>query len=609
MCKEVCRGCCIDNIIAPYEADSQVGRRNNSEFTNSALVLCRDTDLLAYGNTNVVFIDSYFGENWRHVNMNTPVTNQIKKDFPLYAYYHKYGIKIIHWWAAVRGCDISVVRSGIANAGRETFMSAISSFDEKDASLLTPRSFAKALQKYGTLACTVRDIETELKRVSDYFLKKGTYYDQAGNIYSVDGKLIQRGNTATRRHMNGESNTKTGKELTAEEKRDVTSVQPHNLQHNSATDREKINGISLPENKQSLNDCKVEELKAMIICRGGSLTGKDGKSLTRPQLILQLKAYMKMEKEKPSSVVFFDRSRCNNGIFAKLDTSERRSLPQMLNDLVNTPGYEPNIHAFFEDLLRCCTEGKFVDDFATIALEAPEITAKFIVQELCHIGDKDKQKNITSGLKKMMEMDELLYHGVATANDGKSIYIVSKQRASMNHDEKTRNKTEYGEKPKFAEYLAMCHLAVQPTTHESHGHTLGVCTRVLQSFCAQCKAGVGLCHHQGSLLQAQLLHWGEGRPTEKPSTIDYCSWVPGSKQSARTCTTKLPASEQHIMQLPGTNKEAKEKLERGIKKNIHEGISATYDVYKPCPLQLIASSPVVVNLRGYHVCWCRIQLP
>ena len=49
MCKEVCRGSFIDYIIAPNEADSQVGRCFN-EYTNSALVLCRDTDELAYGN-------------------------------------------------------------------------------------------------------------------------------------------------------------------------------------------------------------------------------------------------------------------------------------------------------------------------------------------------------------------------------------------------------------------------------------------------------------------------------------------------------------------------------------------------------------------------------
>ena len=126
--------------------------------------------------------------------MNTPVTDQIKKDYPLYAYYHKYGIKIIHWWAAVCGCDISVNRSGIMGAGKATFMSALQSFDNKVASLLTPRLFSKALQKFGSLACTVEDIEKELARVSDYFSKRGTYYDRAGNIYSVEGKLIQRAN-------------------------------------------------------------------------------------------------------------------------------------------------------------------------------------------------------------------------------------------------------------------------------------------------------------------------------------------------------------------------------------------------------------------------------
>ena len=70
-------------------------------------------------------------------------------------------------------------------------------------------------------------------------------------------------------------------ELTANEKRDDLLMQPHNLLCNSTVDRDKINGVSLPENSSSIEECKVEEWKAMIVCRGSRLIRKDGKALSR----------------------------------------------------------------------------------------------------------------------------------------------------------------------------------------------------------------------------------------------------------------------------------------------------------------------------------------
>ena len=81
---------------------------------------------------------------------------------------------------------------------------------------------------------------------------------------------------------------------------------------------------------------------------------------------------MKMEKENQLSIVYFDCSHCVNGMFFKIDTSERRSLPQMLTDLTSTSRREPNTHTFFVDILHCYKEVKHVDDFYTIVLEAPE---------------------------------------------------------------------------------------------------------------------------------------------------------------------------------------------------------------------------------------------
>ena len=59
---------------------------------------------------------------------------------------------------------------------------------------------------------------------------------------------------------------------------------------------------------------------------------------------------------------------------------------------------------------------------------------------------------------------------------------------------------------------------VESTTMESHGHTLGVVTCVMRLYCAACKAGGGMCYHRWSLLWKQHNHWGEGRPTPRPTT-------------------------------------------------------------------------------------------
>ena len=56
---------------------------------------------------------------------------------------------------------------------------------------------------------------------------------------------------------------------------------------------------------------------------------------------------------------------------------------------------------------------------------------------------------------------------------------MSKQHASMNHEEKTRKQTDWGEKPKFAEYFVMVQLLIRPTTVESHGHSLGIAALVM----------------------------------------------------------------------------------------------------------------------------------
>ena len=572
MCIRVCKNRCMNFVVAPAEADMQVGR-----LSENAVVLCRDSDEIAYGNKLVVLIDHYAKEEYRVIDMELSLTEDVEEKYPLYYYYRFFGLRVLHYWAACMGCDISPSKAGLAGIGREAFFKALQGFDVMDDKQFTSKSFAEELRKNGRLVTrttySVRAIQNELERVSTWFSDGGTYYNLEGEVISVSGRLVKEASRTTLRHMKGDIDPKTCANFTTEQRAKIDSVRSHNMKHNSSADRSKINGLSLPEGK-TLEECTVDELKRMIIQRGGSLTG-EGKALTKQKMQLIVKAYLLKEKENSRHTQYYDRSTTNNGVFAKINTGEKRTIGQIISSLQHP---ENAVMRFFGDVKRHFDNGCFEDDFTTIALSAPELKEDFIRKAFAHIGESTTQKNIADGCRQVIQMDGVIYHAVATAEDGKSIYILSKQRASQTHDESTRNKTTHGERPKFAEYLVMMQVAVAETTYSTHGHDLGICTHVMRAYCGQCTAGCGMCKHKSSALWMQHCHWGEGRPTEQPATSKLCSWVPGGR-GARVCTTLLPACNTHMERLPGSNEEAQQKLDRGTKKNVHAGIPARYDVF------------------------------
>ena len=97
----------------------------------STIVVTRDSDLIAYGNTEVLIVDSFKGQKWRFIDMSVTLDENLKEQYPLFYYYKRFSVKIIHWWAAVMGCDIShrETKNGIANADRAVFIAALCSFD------------------------------------------------------------------------------------------------------------------------------------------------------------------------------------------------------------------------------------------------------------------------------------------------------------------------------------------------------------------------------------------------------------------------------------------------------------------------------------------------
>lgn len=265
-------------------------------------------------------------------------------------------------------------------------------------------------------------------------------------------------------------------------------------------------------------------------------------------------------------------------MFQTVDTSHGSDIGKTLKELCAMDSCEEWLKTFFKDVSHHWETEKFSNDWDTIILEAPEVTEDFIYSTFIHVGLNPKQKGIVDGLKRVLDMDNILYHGIAWSESGDSIYIISKQRASMLRDEKTRKLTAVGEKPMLNEYLVLAHVRVKATDDGSHGHSLGECTHLMRSYCVGCKAGGGMCYHRAGLLWMQMLHWGEGRPTPKPATSDFCKWIPGSN-GKRSCKTTMPASASVRMKLPESNKDAERKIKRGQKRNIWEGVPARYDVF------------------------------
>jgi hypothetical protein len=194
-----------------------------------------------------------------------------------------------------------------------------------------------------------------------------------------------------------------------------------------------------------------------LIHKGASLS-RDNKGLTKQELTRAAYAHLLVDQENPIHRVYYSRSRDRDGTFKKIDTSNKRTVPQILDDLISANEHEASLQKFFTDVRQLLHDNKFVDDFQTIATEAPEMTEDFITKAYAHVGDTVNQKSLTASLHIVMNMKEIPYHANAWADDRQSVYIISRQSASQKTDESKR-KTD-GEKSDFNQYLTMVQVAV-----------------------------------------------------------------------------------------------------------------------------------------------------
>jgi 5'-3' exonuclease len=336
MCAKVCQQHLIPFVVAPQEADMQVRRQNPS-----SLVVCSDSDALAYGAEGVIIVDRFGSELFRHIDTTIPVTGEIERKYPLYASFKKYGIQILHWWAAVMGCDISENGNGIDGIGKSTFLKVAQEFYSGDVADISAEQFATKLLGNSNAAAkskhTIASVVAELDRVANWYTSGGCYYNEVGDAISLGGGIIERSHATTMAHMKGQLDPKKKMPFTAEQQASIDAVVPHNMLHSSKEESSKIGGFALPEGRTSVDNCSKKELKEMLIARGSSVVGKDGKELRIDEMRHRLKHFLLIEKHRPSQTVLFDRSR-SNGIFSNIDTGHKRTIPQtVLFDSIACP--------------------------------------------------------------------------------------------------------------------------------------------------------------------------------------------------------------------------------------------------------------------------------
>ena len=81
MCVLVCKRHFIRFIVSLVEADMKVGK-----IQTEAVVVCRDSDEIAYGNRTVAIVDSWPREEYRVIDITTPVNDQTRARLPLFLF-------------------------------------------------------------------------------------------------------------------------------------------------------------------------------------------------------------------------------------------------------------------------------------------------------------------------------------------------------------------------------------------------------------------------------------------------------------------------------------------------------------------------------------------
>jgi hypothetical protein len=382
-------------------------------------------------------------------------------------------------------------------------------------------------------------------------------------------------------HMAGRLDPRTKQPYSQEIEFLLGAYDPSNALHNSVAADVPLAARSADGQIEDLDNLSVQQLKVRIHARGGNLTDHEGKALTRIKLLQLLRAWECVDSEVPTvRQHYFDRNTASNGIFARIDTNNGANVLDIINKLCDDPSFFTGQGSFFYNIRELLRADKFLSDLSENMVECPDLPADIIYTYFAHIGFSKQQKNVRKSFQRSLDLEasDLIYHAVARhqTDRGDNLYLISKQQASYDKDEKTRKKTPIGEKPMPSTYLALIEYALRPTTVDKEGHLNGCVTHIVRAFCALCKAGGGgSCIHiaQASWVQH---HLSNQRRSDKGSTCDLCSFLQRTKRKA---SVTQPASNLQCIKLPESHEEAEYRAKRGGKRNSTVGLNAQYDVF------------------------------
>jgi hypothetical protein len=535
LCVKCCAGLRIPFTVCYEEADAGLAAAAKA---GDCLIVSLDSDMAALGVSKWLFVTSWLGGSATLIDLEaieadaakaTEATGDVsdsddgesgdeEEEYPLVRHVLKHGPIIFQFWAFVCGCDFSTEGCGVRNTGKTQLLAILD--EVYDVAELAVGDVVSLI------SCETMDAQqltSEFATVSSAFTTGALYYSPDGAVCRLsDGAEVTAASVEARAHMCGERDPKSGSLFTAEFQAQLDGLHPALLLHDYRANASQAPGATLSKSPEA---CGVAELRLFITARGGTSSG-----VLKADLVAIVMAYLELEKEVPPILV--DRSEGSGLMLAKIETKHGTDPRATIRGLMADGGVQKSVDPFpLAEFLGLVDDqyksDNFSDDQDDIITAAPEMHAGVINYLYAPLGGGAEMKSMRDSLSKSCEQNGIIYHAMALLDD--TVLLVTKQAASLRKDQTTRKETEAGEKPLPDEYLVILELGYEKTTVESHGHELGVITKVLRSWCP-CTAGRSLCVHRGMALWSQLHHWDDDRPTDKPCTASLCGWVRGSKK-------------------------------------------------------------------------------
>ena len=404
LAKKLCEAEQVACVVAPYEADPQLVAE---ALATGCAIISYDTDMLALG-----------APTWIAPEPGGWLTGQARlyelpkmepsADFPLVAPVLRWGHRALQFYAVLRGCDFTEERCGVTGCGFDATVGVLSAVQE-----LTVEAVVEALAAAGR--CPRLDsYERELvasgglrdrlvEELEGYQL--APFYDANGatRLLATRGSVLEPATHASREHMRGESDPRTGEGLSDEVAAVVEGVRPSEVRMPMRPDPATVAGAQLPNDPER---CSVEQLKAFICSHGASCTGE-----LKPELIEIAYDYLQLGEEVDLHVVD-TQSRVLTMDIPKMVTQRGMQMPKLLDAILQGTSTElpAPARALLEEAVSLYEQDLVTEEADEVALVGAQLEPQVLEQfysVLSH--DRVNMKAIRDSLSKLSE-SILRYH-------------------------------------------------------------------------------------------------------------------------------------------------------------------------------------------------------